>query len=59
MFPKLLKYKELLPADRTGDRGMLEWIKSIQLSDPGIDLEELFRMFIPRPSATALGSRPS
>ncbi|MGV8134645.1 MAG: hypothetical protein AB2L20_05485 [Mangrovibacterium sp.] len=55
-FPKLLKYKGMLPADRTGDRGMLEWIKSIQLSDTGIDLEELFRMFILDP-ATALGKQ--
>lgn len=53
-FPGLLTYKNLLPADPTGNRGMLGWMKAIQLSDSRISLQELFRMLILEP-ATALG----
>lgn len=48
-FPIFLKYKAFLPVHRTGDKGMLEWMKSIQLSVNEISLEELIRLFILEP----------
>jgi hypothetical protein len=48
-FPIFLKYKAFLPVNRTGDKGMLEWMKSIQLSGNEISLEELIRLFILEP----------
>jgi len=53
-FSDFLRYKALLPVHPTGDRGILEWMKAIQLSDGKISLEELFRMLILEPAA-ALG----
>lgn len=53
-FPALLKYKAILPVISTGDKGILEWMKSIQLSDSKISLEELFHMLILEP-VTGLG----
>ena len=53
-FPIFLKYKAFLPVNRTGDKGMLEWMKSIQLSGNEISMEELIRLFILEP-AVSLG----
>jgi len=48
--PGFLKYKVMFPFNRTGDKGVFEWIKAVQLSDDEISLEELLRLFILEPA---------
>ncbi len=45
IFPELQKFEQLLPANLTGDKAILEWMKAIQLSDPTMRLEDLIRKF--------------
>jgi cytosine/adenosine deaminase-related metal-dependent hydrolase len=49
-FPRFRKYEAAMPIGRTGDQGILEWMKTIQLSVCEISLEELFRLFILEPA---------
>lgn len=45
LFPELKEYESLFPEHHSGDRGILEWMKAIQLKDAKLSLTHLIRLF--------------
>lgn len=43
--PKLRRFEEVMPVMRTGYEGILEWMKTIQLKDSEISLQDLIGLF--------------